>query len=384
MHMKVLFIILIIPLATMMAANTTTVEYYSGSKGSISIQALPVRVAYEITIKGKSQYKTLMAQVTKKKDQTRKYELSDIDNEFSWTLPGRDGKGTYDVIIYGLLPTGTSYRGLAHFSFTTTDDYPKELIDIAAERMSYYDAAKNRFRLVPPPLSTDSAIPLKGMNKYRTVMIQIAKAGKAPRQLKFTGTESTNFNWIYHVKEGPGLYTVSIFGNDKGGNDFIALCTFTITSKSNQDPKEIEYPINDKILSYALSVTNKTVGRGECWDLAAEALDFYNADWARPFSFGRPVDPKKEPVLPGDIIQMYSLKLVSTLPDGSIKTEYFGLPQHTAVVEKVPDTDIYIMLNQNIAGKRFVMRSILDLNHLISGRIEFYRPVAGLIKGKED
>jgi hypothetical protein len=63
-------------------------------------------------------------------------------------------------------------------------------------------------------------------------------------------------------------------------------------------------PTNIKIVEYVNTVIGKKVGRGECWDLANEALTYANARWEFPTKFGRAIDYKKEQVLAGDLIQI--------------------------------------------------------------------------------
>jgi hypothetical protein len=117
----------------------------------------------------------------------------------------------------------------------------------------------------------------------------------------------------------------------------------------------------------------KQVGRGECWDLAQEILDEQGAEWSRPTDFGQRIDLRTEEAKPGDIIQMYSLVLV--YPD---HTEYFGMPQHTAVIASVDGRSNFGLLHQNIAGKRYVIEGRLDLSHLRQGRFDIYRPIKGM------
>jgi hypothetical protein len=69
-------------------------------------------------------------------------------------------------------------------------------------------------------------------------------------------------------------------------------------------PLETFPPTNIKIVEYVNTVIGKKVGRGECWDLANEALTYANARWEFPTKFGRPIDYKKEQVLAGDLIQI--------------------------------------------------------------------------------
>lgn len=54
----------------------------------------------------------------------------------------------------------------------------------------------------------------------------------------------------------------------------------------------------------------KKVGKGECWDLAAGALNEVSAKWESPYEFGNEINDKNEIVFPGDIIQFEGVKLV--------------------------------------------------------------------------
>lgn len=378
---KILTLLTLLTTNLLLAEMGVQPQYYSENKGQLTLQNIKTQVSYEVSLKGKSGFDTLMAQVTRLGKPTRKYELEKARGEINWTLPARDGKGPYQVTLFGLMPDGRTYKGMASFKFSALQDYPKELINEAEERMSYYSAAKSGFRLETPPLTTDKPLVFKGINKFNTVMIQIQKAGGSARQMRFQYKGNTNFSWIYQPKDGSGKYSITFFGNQDGGVNYTALVTYTQEVTVSPITNRLYSELNKNILSFAQSSSNKTIGRGECWDLAAQALDLYQADWARPFFFGRPFNPKTEQVFPGDILQMYSLKLVTRLPNGSVRTEYFGLPQHTAVVEKVIASNTYLMLNQNVAGKRYVVRTVLDLNKLVSGKIDFYRPQPGLLKG---
>ena len=61
--------------------------------------------------------------------------------------------------------------------------------------------------------------------------------------------------------------------------------------------------INKKIITYLDAVIGHQVQRGECWDLAAGALDFAGAYLDRStkesiYIFGRKIDPSEEAILP--------------------------------------------------------------------------------------
>src|SRR4051812_49312904 len=64
-----------------------------------------------------------------------------------------------------------------------------------------------------------------------------------------------------------------------------------------------EPELNKKIIDFVNSKMNKTVGRGECWDLAAQALNTTGASWDKNFGFGKEIHLKKDCIYPGDIMQ---------------------------------------------------------------------------------
>ncbi|MBA3971791.1 MAG: CHAP domain-containing protein [Bacteroidetes bacterium] len=126
-------------------------------------------------------------------------------------------------------------------------------------------------------------------------------------------------------------------------------------------------PIAQKILSFCDLNKGKKVGKGECWDLAKEALNSSGATWKPPYVFGKQLT-KKETVLPGDIIQFE--KVTIKYPDGSWKE----LPHHTAIVYSVVAEKKYLMAEQNANGKRFVTFAEIDLSYVKKGTYTVYRP----------
>jgi hypothetical protein len=138
------------------------------------------------------------------------------------------------------------------------------------------------------------------------------------------------------------------------------------------------------VLSFARAHLDRTVGRGECWDLANEALssggDRTSADFGR---VGRSTDyvwgtvVPREQLQPGDIIQFSTFTLridetrVSTRPDGSGATDTSNEVQtrthHTVVVEETGPGGRVTVLEQNYQGVRRVARNTF---WLVSGTTE--------------
>ncbi|MGE0567998.1 MAG: hypothetical protein AB7O73_08610, partial [Bacteroidia bacterium] len=87
--------------------------------------------------------------------------------------------------------------------------------------------------------------------------------------------------------------------------------------------------LNKKILSYVKSNLNKKVDKGECWDLAANALKSANAKWDGKYEFGKLVNDKIDCVFPGDIIQFKGIKL-KYKKKNYVYTE--NMTHHTAII----------------------------------------------------
>lgn len=131
--------------------------------------------------------------------------------------------------------------------------------------------------------------------------------------------------------------------------------------------------LNACIVEYALSQEGHTVARGECWDLAAAALDRCEAQWDGLYGFGRRYDPKKDPILPGDILRFEGVTMETRTTDGS---ERYTFGEHTAIVVVVPAPGRITIAHQNFGPVgRKVSQLNLDLASLTKGRIHFHRPV---------
>ncbi|HUX53764.1 MAG TPA: hypothetical protein VMV56_05085 [Williamwhitmania sp.] len=141
-----------------------------------------------------------------------------------------------------------------------------------------------------------------------------------------------------------------------------------------------ELPVlNQKIVDYVTTVIGKKVDRGECWDLANRALTNNNAEWDGEYKYGKRIDPKKDVVLPGDIIQFENVKVV--FKKGNTTTTEM-MPHHTAIVYKVIAPGVYELAHQNTGfSGRKVGLSEFNLSNMVKGRIYFYRPV---LKGQSE
>ena len=142
---------------------------------------------------------------------------------------------------------------------------------------------------------------------------------------------------------------------------------------------ESELPVlNVKVVEYLDSVMGKKVDRGECWDLAAGALAYSGAYFDRSSKktvtiYGRLLNPKKENILPGDMIQFENV-VVQYKKGNSTFTETMN--HHTAVVYQVNDQGDFQMAHQNTSkwGKK-VGVSNFNLAHVKKGKVMIYRPI---------
>jgi hypothetical protein len=130
--------------------------------------------------------------------------------------------------------------------------------------------------------------------------------------------------------------------------------------------------LNTKILSFVNSKMHKKVGRGECWDLAAEALNASGAKWNGKLNFGRKLE-KGEGILPGDIIQFEGVKI--KFQEGNAKYTQV-LKHHTGIIYSVKGNQQFDMANQNTAehGRKVSLVSI-NLDDVTTGHFYIYRPV---------
>lgn len=129
--------------------------------------------------------------------------------------------------------------------------------------------------------------------------------------------------------------------------------------------------MNQQIIEFVKTKIKKKVGTGECWDLAAEALQQVNAKWDMKYKFGKEIDYKKEPIYPGDIIQFENV-ILNYEKDGKKFTE--KMPHHTAIIYEVTNNTNFTMAHQNngYSGKK-VGVSPLDLATLTKGKFKIYR-----------
>jgi hypothetical protein len=131
--------------------------------------------------------------------------------------------------------------------------------------------------------------------------------------------------------------------------------------------------LNQKIIVFVNSKLNKKVGRGECWDLAAEALNITGAVWDKKYGFGREIKSTSECVFPGDIIQFEQVEVMYE-NKGTFYVE--NMEHHTAIIFKVKEKGNFILAEQNTSslGKKVGLNPV-ELKNIRKGKYSIFRPV---------
>ena len=133
--------------------------------------------------------------------------------------------------------------------------------------------------------------------------------------------------------------------------------------------------INKQIIRYVNQHTGQKVGRGECWDLAAAALNNAGARWDQGLVFGKKIKYKSgECLSPGDIIQFENVKLTYVKNNSQYTEEY---AHHTAIIYTIGPKGTLIIAQQNTSDYgRKVSLDPFNFNDVKSGSIIIYRPQA--------
>ncbi|MDD2278852.1 MAG: hypothetical protein PHD06_06775 [Bacteroidales bacterium] len=130
--------------------------------------------------------------------------------------------------------------------------------------------------------------------------------------------------------------------------------------------------MNRTIVEYVNSVMGTQVDRGECWDLAYQALNKVGATWDGEYKYGKVVDYLKETVYPGDIVHFKNVVIKQT---EGLTTTTQTMGQHTAIILKVYAVGVYELAHQNTGfSGRKVGTSPIDLNGRVKGKVTIYRP----------
>ncbi len=136
--------------------------------------------------------------------------------------------------------------------------------------------------------------------------------------------------------------------------------------------------LNQRVIQFVNAKMGEKVGEGECWDLAAGALEYAGGFLDRSseeslYIFGKRVNPRKETIYPGDIIQFENVE-IQYIRGNTIFTE--SMPHHTAIIYEVLGPGRYRIAHQNSTetGKKAGI-STVDLNKITKGVYFIYRPI---------
>lgn len=146
----------------------------------------------------------------------------------------------------------------------------------------------------------------------------------------------------------------------------LSISLFCLLMSDNPIP-----PTNVKVIEYVNSVIGKKVDRGECWDLANQALTYAKAKWTFPTTYGKPIAYQKEQLYPGDLIQITNV-VMETKTDTSIVR--WKMTEHTAIVYEVISHSTIKIAEQNVNKVKKVQLNNWNLNDIKSGKMQFYRP----------
>jgi hypothetical protein len=121
-----------------------------------------------------------------------------------------------------------------------------------------------------------------------------------------------------------------------------------------------------RIAAFCIAQKGRKVGNGECWTLADEA--FRSAGARRPGSdmrvWGRRVDPAKEIIKPGDVLEFQGARFSDGIITGSA---------HTAVVVRGGSQEGFTIAEQNW-GRKTVRFREMSMKTLVAGKVTIYRP----------
>jgi len=246
--------------------------------------------------------------------------------------------------------------------------------------IAWYTGGETTLKLAAIPDSTSADVLLSGNTSQKTLIVTVTKKNGPSRTNPLPLAADGSFKVRYLMKDGIGTYTITFSGSEQSGSlNYRGLGYVTVTVKNKLSPNLHAFELNSRVIEFVDKVMDTTVGRGECWDLAQQALDQNLADWTRPTTYGLPLNPDTNEIKAGDIIQFRNLKITDHLPGGVTKWETLGSPDHTAIVYKVLGRKYFTLAHQNIGGRRSVIKSDVNLTKVTGGKYWVYRPVALMI-----
>jgi hypothetical protein len=131
--------------------------------------------------------------------------------------------------------------------------------------------------------------------------------------------------------------------------------------------------LNKQVIAFVKSTLGKKIGKGECWDLAAQALNTVHAQWDKNYIFGKEINVASECIYPGDIIQFEGVELEYEKKGVFYKED---LAHHTAIIYEVKDKQSFVLAEQNTDnyGRKVGLNSF-ELKNIRKGKYKIFRPV---------
>jgi hypothetical protein len=131
--------------------------------------------------------------------------------------------------------------------------------------------------------------------------------------------------------------------------------------------------LNKNIVDFVKTKIGKKVGKVECWDLAAEALNSVGAKWDGNYGFGKEVNYKKDCVYPGDIIQFEGVAIKYEIDK---KKFIEKMAHHTAIIYEVKGKEEFVNADQNTGRSgRKVGIGPFDIKTITKGKFKIFRPI---------
>lgn len=138
-------------------------------------------------------------------------------------------------------------------------------------------------------------------------------------------------------------------------------------------PAQPSVDLSENVAAYAEAHMGTKVGRGECWDLAENALNEAGAQWDGHYVFGLKLDTTNVPIQRGDIVQFEGVLVEHGT---ATSKEQATMGHHTAIVLSVPGPGRFMLAHQNFGrGGRKVSRYELVMADVKRGVIMFFRPI---------
>ncbi|GAO52032.1 hypothetical protein G7K_6120-t1 [Saitoella complicata NRRL Y-17804] len=159
-----------------------------------------------------------------------------------------------------------------------------------------------------------------------------------------------------------------------------------------------------QVVEWCQSRIGTQVSRGECWDVANEALKAVAAECPEAPCMtsagtvhGHPIYETTDRgeiwaadnvIRPGDVLQFLTAQFEVREGSGRVvMRSTAGAPDHTSVVTRYdPNTGICEVLEQNVGGVRKVQKGTVHLRSRVAGEVRAYRPIradwAGRLEAK--